>query len=189
MACWNSVRLEAGGSRKATIVGPLWKSALALDQLGTRGKGKRQPDVSDSALVNTLAAYPELAKRQAPADSRRQVSLVGELLSRNAIARVEVNSEPLPYVLRRVGATLCGVTYVYPALDETQLQTHPLLLWWEVLYALSRLARYQPREWTELIDVSRSPDAAPIESGLAYAIDFLPEIALDALARAVDEPV
>ena len=65
--------------------------------------------------------------------------------------------------LQRRAFTYHSTMMVYPTLDGTVRAAHPFILWWAVLYLLSMLARYQPREWTQLIDVSHAPEAVAIE--------------------------
>lgn len=77
-----------------------------------------------------------------------------------------------------------GLKFAYPTLDDSDCPAHPFLLWWAVLFALSRLARYEPRDWISLIDVSRSKDAVAIEYLLAEALVALPEIACVAIQGA-----
>lgn len=158
----------------------------------TRNPSRRLSESSEvpPPTSELRAAYPELITRHVGERPFQQVSLTGECLSPDAVLRVFVREgETAKDMFRRIGANFCGTSYVYPTLDETGRQAHPFLLWWEVLYALSQLARYQPREWTQLIDISRHSDAAPLEAGLTFAIESLPELALDALSRAVDQAV
>lgn len=56
---------------------------------------------------------------------------------------------------------------VLPSVGGNTAAQEPLITWWLVLYALSMLARYHPREWTAMIDVDRSPLAVPLEQLLA----------------------
>ena len=49
-------------------------------------------------------------------------------------------------------------------------------MWWAVTFALSILARYQPREWAALVTVDRSPDAVALEHLLAESLTVLPEL-------------
>ncbi|MGW4903785.1 YaaC family protein [Streptomyces albidoflavus] len=63
--------------------------------------------------------------------------------------------------------------------DDRQL--HPLLAWWAVLFTLSMLARYQPGQWTQQIDVNRSKDAVAIEYLLDSALSAVPELILAAI--------
>jgi hypothetical protein len=72
---------------------------------------------------------------------------------------------------------------VFPTLDGRGLAAHPFILWWAVLYVLSRLARYEPRDWVQMIDVTRSPDAAAIEYLLSEALLALPEVAYSCLIQ------
>jgi hypothetical protein len=76
-----------------------------------------------------------------------------------------------------------GVHYVYPRLDSSDLPAHPFMIWWAVLFVLSRLARYQPNEWLDLTSVSRSTHAVAIEHILSEALRAVPELALTAIAR------
>lgn len=76
-----------------------------------------------------------------------------------------------------------GVHYVYPCLDSSGLPAHPFLIWWAVLFVLSRLARYQPNEWLELTSVSQSAHAVAIEHILGEALRAVPELALAAIIR------
>ncbi|MCH6470704.1 YaaC family protein [Sinomonas terrae] len=75
-----------------------------------------------------------------------------------------------------------GARYVYPALDEGGRPAHPFMLWWAVLYPLSRLARYYPGVWMKLTSISSDPHAAPIEFILREAIRAVPELALRAIS-------
>jgi hypothetical protein len=76
-----------------------------------------------------------------------------------------------------------SVMSVFPTLDGRGLAAHPFILWWAVLYVLSRLARYEPRDWVQMIDVTRSPDAAAIEYLLSEALLALPEVAYSCLIQ------
>ncbi|SDV00741.1 hypothetical protein SAMN04488544_3365 [Microlunatus sagamiharensis] len=135
--------------------------------------------------------YPRIASLRVEDDRPYvQYSLRGELLRQDAVLQVALREDiSSTEAFRRVTSTYRGYSYVLPAIDESGTQAHPFLVWWEVLYALSRLARYKPREWLRLIDVSRHPDAAAIELGLLTVITSMPEIAFDALSRAADEDI
>jgi len=76
-----------------------------------------------------------------------------------------------------------GENYVYPRLDRSMLPAHPLLLWWSVLFTLSRLARYEPNVWLKLTSVSEDSSAVPIEYILGEATRAVPELALRAIIR------
>ncbi|MCA0438558.1 MAG: hypothetical protein LCH98_19180 [Actinobacteria bacterium] len=56
---------------------------------------------------------------------------------------------------------------------------------WEVLYTLARLARYQPRQWAQLTDVDNSSAAEAIANYLDEFIRIFPELAADAIDKAV----
>jgi len=85
----------------------------------------------------------------------------------------------------RTTCTYHGSRLLYPAVDDSGLPMHPLLIWWAVLFVMSRLARYQPREWDQLINIAKNPQAAGIEYLLSEALLALPELGLDALYRAL----
>jgi hypothetical protein len=57
------------------------------------------------------------------------------------------------------------------------------MLYWAVMYVLSRLARYEPRDWLKLISVSASRDAVAIEYLLDEAQSALPELAHTAIEQ------
>jgi hypothetical protein len=77
-----------------------------------------------------------------------------------------------------------GVHRAYPDLDECGRPVDPFLLWWAVLYVLSRLARYEPRVWERLISVKQSAFAVAIEYLLDEAQIAIPELAIRAIERA-----
>ncbi|WP_369192421.1 YaaC family protein [Streptomyces sp. R08] len=59
----------------------------------------------------------------------------------------------------------------------------PLMTWWLLLYTFSMLSRYQPRKWTEILDLDKSPNAAVVEHALEIALDTLPHLVLEALDK------
>ncbi|MEV7394602.1 MULTISPECIES: YaaC family protein [unclassified Streptomyces] len=58
--------------------------------------------------------------------------------------------------------------------------------WWLILYSFSTLARYQPRKWSEALDVDKSPSAAALEYCLEIALEVNPHLVLEGLDQ---EPV
>ncbi|WP_426625688.1 YaaC family protein [Leifsonia sp. McL0607] len=69
-----------------------------------------------------------------------------------------------------------------PSLGETEGDLHPLASWWLVLFVLSMLARYNPSDWTRLLDLSNSTIAAMIEYTLDAALSAVPELIAESLA-------
>lgn len=67
-----------------------------------------------------------------------------------------------------------GSTVLMPACGDSSSALHPLLTWWILLFALSMITRYKPVEWTEIIDVNRSPLAVPLETMLTKALEAVP---------------
>lgn len=72
-----------------------------------------------------------------------------------------------------------------PAVKGEATTLHPLALWWAVLYPLSILCRYEPATWSALVDVNASPDAVHLEALMDEALDALPALIHQALARAL----
>lgn len=77
---------------------------------------------------------------------------------------------------------------VWPTLPGAQdspepLATHPLLLWWAILYAFSHFIRYEPQQWAFLVDVNVSREAVALEEIGDVALDVVPELIHKALVR------
>ncbi|CAM5598061.1 putative protein OS=Streptomyces fumanus OX=67302 GN=GCM10018772_24650 PE=4 SV=1 [Streptomyces fumanus] len=58
--------------------------------------------------------------------------------------------------------------------------------WWLILYTFSMLARYQPRKWSEALDVDKSANAAALEYALEITLEVIPHLVLEGLDQ---EPV
>lgn len=76
-----------------------------------------------------------------------------------------------------------GAFFLMPGLGASEDVLSPLMVWWALLYALSHLARYQPAAWAKALDPTRSVLAVPIEAGLAYIAEVLPQVILAELTR------
>lgn len=74
-----------------------------------------------------------------------------------------------------------GEGTVLPAVGGNAAAQKPLITWWLVLYSLSMLARYHPREWSAMIDVDRSPVAVPLEQLLANTTSELLRLVVQVL--------
>jgi len=64
----------------------------------------------------------------------------------------------------------------FPTVGGSTKPAHPFLLWWSILYALSMLARYEPKVWVNRIRINESNDATAIEYLLDQALILLPEL-------------
>ncbi|WP_405659417.1 YaaC family protein [Streptomyces sp. NBC_00079] len=53
--------------------------------------------------------------------------------------------------------------------------------WWLLLYSISILARYQPRKWSEALDVDKSGSAAALEYASDIVLDVIPHLVLEGL--------
>lgn len=65
-------------------------------------------------------------------------------------------------------------TFVTPAIGSMAAGLHIFLALWAVLLALSSLARYEPANWSRMIDIDQSAEANPIEHLLDEAISSVP---------------
>lgn len=75
--------------------------------------------------------------------------------------------------------------WAFPVVGEAGGPTHPLLLWWALLYGLSMRARYAPEAWLKDLDVDKTEYTVWLEEALDMAIDTVPLILLHALEEAV----
>ncbi|HYA45461.1 MAG TPA: YaaC family protein, partial [Acidimicrobiales bacterium] len=65
---------------------------------------------------------------------------------------------------------------VLPAVGGNTEAQDLLVAWWLVLYSFSMLARYYPKEWTEMLDVDASRLAVPLEHLLSVAHSKIPAL-------------
>jgi hypothetical protein len=71
---------------------------------------------------------------------------------------------------------------ILPRLGDATAAPPPLALWWMLLFALSMLARYSPRDWASVMDLRHSPTAPLVEFVLDTAIDAVPNLIAEALS-------
>ncbi|GAA2524357.1 YaaC family protein [Streptomyces longisporus] len=77
-----------------------------------------------------------------------------------------------------------GERYLRPPIGPEQTPPpSPLMTWWLLLYTFSMISRYQPRKWTEILDLDKSPNAAVVQHALEIALDVLPHLVLEALDK------
>ncbi|SHN14533.1 YaaC family protein [Streptomyces yunnanensis] len=76
--------------------------------------------------------------------------------------------------------------YLRSEFEPAKAPPTPLMSWWLILYSFSMLARYQPRKWSEALDVDKSPNAAALEYALDIALEVIPHLVLEGLDQ---EPV
>jgi YaaC-like Protein len=136
-------------------------------------------DGMDSSRFNAfLHPYPALHDVQFHRQSGRSSGHDNCPPTLSIEVRVPIEpSDPGP-----LGIDYRGASVILPAVTGGSGAMHPLMIWWSILYALSMLARYQPRAWVELIDVSRSQHAVAIEYLLDVAQDSVPDL----VARAIE---
>lgn len=138
-------------------------------------------EIEASVLAELLGRYPTATGWEIKADRARVQSWEG-----GARVRVLWRAEASSFGDRQERLDEVAPAYRYsdqfwlrPALDGANL--NPLLAWWCVLYALSSVARYEPRSWRSWLDVDSSQDAASLEHGLEVALGALPHLVLEAL--------
>jgi len=73
-------------------------------------------------------------------------------------------------------------TALFPRLGNSSTAAHPIVIWWMVLFALSMLARYSPRDWSRLMSLRESRLASVLEHVLDTALDAVPNLIAEALA-------
>lgn len=73
--------------------------------------------------------------------------------------------------------------YLTPVIGGNTEPMHPLMSWWALLFTLSMLARYQPGDWTAMIDVNASPHAVPLEALLDAALVAVPRLVYSTLRQ------
>lgn len=73
--------------------------------------------------------------------------------------------------------------FVRPSFEPATAPPTPLMSWWLLLYSFSMLSRYQPRKWSEALDVDKSSSAAALEYALDIALEVIPHLVLEGLDR------
>jgi hypothetical protein len=135
-------------------------------------------------LREFLAAYPGLSDAYADRSALQPVHFTftddGSALRVPLILPKKMEDSAADALAARTNV-YHGVAKSYPSVDSSGRPAHPFMIWWSVLYVLSRLARYEPRDWSKLISVSSSADAAPVEYLLDEAQRALPELAYAAI--------
>jgi hypothetical protein len=85
--------------------------------------------------------------------------------------------------IRSIATEYAGSLHFFPVVGNSTQSIHPLMAWWAVLHCLSMLARYQPAEWSQHIDVDHSRFAVPLESLLRDALTVVPVIIAETIER------
>ena len=165
-----SVEVDVGPLPAALAAGPV--SGETDWQVGLRDwPGER------AALRAYLGAYPGLSGFQFHSAEGNPVGFTGD--ERGLSAPIILPAPAVgAYLDDLTGRTVAlrGERFAFPALRPGDAAQHPFTVWWAVTYALSMLARYQPREWAALVQVDRSPDAVALEHLLGEALTVLPEL-------------
>lgn len=132
--------------------------------------GKRDWPGERLAVRQVLDQYPALAGSRFVGPPGNPVGLTGDGLG-GLTAELD-----LPRDAEDRLVDIRNVRWAFPALHGTGSPQHPLLLWWALSYALSMLARYEPRVWADMVSISGSGDAAAIEHLLSQSLVALPEL-------------
>lgn len=78
---------------------------------------------------------------------------------------------------------LSGRHWMRPTLNAAGDSLSVLMTWWALLYGLSVVARYHPREWANTLQVNKSRIAVPLERTLDIALEAVPHYVLEALTQ------
>ncbi len=81
-----------------------------------------------------------------------------------------------------------GHWLAFPTVAGVAVSLQPLMAWWAVLYTLSMLTRYQPAQWTNLIDVNQCGQATAIEFVLDAALAAVPDLLDEAIDLVAEVP-
>ncbi|MEV0639567.1 hypothetical protein AB0I77_32470 [Streptomyces sp. NPDC050619] len=73
--------------------------------------------------------------------------------------------------------------FLRPSFEPATAPPTPLMSWWLLLYSFSMLSRYQPRKWSEALDVDKSSSAAALEYALDIALEVIPHLVLEGLEQ------
>lgn len=143
-----------------------------------------QPSFSDNpdqAAARHLAAYPTAAGWQLEGPPP-QLDEQGYVVARIKWTTEHGSSEDdRARRIEFVAPMYRGRRYLVPELGNIGV-IPTIMRWWLVLFALSMLARYEPAEWSALMDVDKSEWAAPLEYALDEALVALPPLVLSAIA-------
>lgn len=74
-----------------------------------------------------------------------------------------------------------GDEVMLPSLGTASQFTHPLLSWWMLLFSLSMLARYAPKDWAGVLDLTANPNASQIEYIQDAALTSVPQLLAEVL--------
>jgi hypothetical protein len=139
-------------------------------------------------IAEWLASYPTLRDLGVPTevigpepsiDRSERGDWIIKLIwdSGTAMAGVKQSDWTLEYLDEVYSYTWNGTSgVVLPAVGGNSTAHDLVITWWLVLYCLSMLARYYPKEWTEILDVDKSELAVPIEHVLTAAYSAVPDL-------------
>jgi hypothetical protein len=126
-----------------------------------------------------LKNYPTLAdwKFQEPIDRPVGVASYGDDSIQIRLEWPNPQSAELDSaVIARRTTVYRAQNYAFPSVGGSDRMAHPLLAWWSILFALSMLARYEPKVWVNCISVNESKDASAVEHLLDQALSSIPEL-------------
>lgn len=141
-----------------------------------------------AAIAEWLAAYPKLRDLGVPKevigpepslDASGPGNWVIKLIwdSGGSMAGVKQSDWTLEHLNEIYSYEWNGTSgVVLPAIGGNTRAHDLLITWWLALYCLSMLARYYPKEWTEMLDVDNSDLAVPIEHMLSVAYSAVPDL-------------
>lgn len=132
--------------------------------------GQRDWPGERQAVRQFLDQYPALTRSRFVSPRGNPVGLTGDGLG-GLTAELDLPRDADDRLV-----DIRNVQWAFPALHGTDKPQHPLLVWWALSYALSMLARYEPRVWADMVSISGSGYAAAIEHLLSQSLIALPEL-------------
>ncbi|MEU4424841.1 hypothetical protein AB0F81_29835 [Actinoplanes sp. NPDC024001] len=130
------------------------------------------------AVRKYLSRFPSLGEWRfttpegQPAEVRAMNDEIAEILIEWSKAETEDDKSALAHYTTGYRSE----NLAFPSIGTAPQAPHPLLIWWAVLYALSKLARYSPMLWASVISVDSSPSAVAVERLLQESMVTLPEL-------------
>ncbi|MFF3767397.1 YaaC family protein [Streptomyces sp. NPDC001922] len=143
---------------------------------------------SPQILDGYLAQFSETAQdSHLPPPSRPQAvpglapRASGGRAKRWFTSRRRSNEAASPVILPTATRSYMGQLYRFPVIAPLPRELHPLMAWWAILYALSRLAHDDPATWALHISFVGSRHALPLEQLFESALTHLPVLIADTI--------
>lgn len=162
-----------------TAVVPVPHDVLNMTDVGSDPSGVTVDWIQkQSAIRSYLSGFPSLGQFEFPSGPGQPISVrgYGETTTEIEILLPKPASMSKEDAIRRITTRYRSAHLAFPTIGDDVRPPHPFLLWWAVLFTLSKFARYEPSSWADLISVNSSSAAAAIEHVLKQSMIVLPEM-------------